>query len=170
MIKSQAAGRRSRIVMLSAGFMLSAVLLPKMCYSQPVSSVELINRAQQYDGQTVAYQGEVIGDVMARKDHVWINVNDGKNALGIWVHQRLAKDISFTGSYKSKGDVIEVTGIFQRSCVQHGGDLDIHAQTLRIVNPGRATAEGLNVGKQKVALILTGILLILWILTRLKIR
>jgi len=36
--------------------------------AQVISSTELINKSKDYDAQTVAYQGEVIGDVMAREN------------------------------------------------------------------------------------------------------
>jgi hypothetical protein len=133
--------------------------------AQPVSSTELINNAKQYDGKTVAYEGEAIGDIMMRGDYAWVNVNDGSNAIGIWLSPTLAKSITYTGRYKSKGDAIEITGIFHRACPEHGGDLDIHAQTIRKIGAGRVIAEKLNIGKRNFAAILLGILGIIWILT-----
>lgn len=98
-----------------------------ICYAPPLSSTELINNAKEYDGKSVVYTGEVIGDVMVRGDFVWVNLNDGENAIGIWLDKETAKEIQFTGSYRAKGDRLEVTGVFHRACIQHGGDLDIHA-------------------------------------------
>lgn len=139
---------------------LTAVLACRhnLAYAQPVSSAELINNAKLYDGKTVAYEGEVIGDVMVRGDYAWINLNDGVNAIGIWVPKSLIKDILYEGSYKSKGDWLEVTGTFQRACLLHGGDLDIHAQAVRKMSSGRALAERLNISKRNQLLIVTGIL------------
>jgi hypothetical protein len=74
------------------------------CYAQQISSTELINNAGEYDGKSVVYVGEAVGDVMVRGDFVWVNVNDGKNAIGVWMSKELAKEIRFTGSYHSKGD------------------------------------------------------------------
>lgn len=138
------------------------------CYAQPISSTELINNAKQYDGKIVVYEGEVIGDVMVRGDYAWINVNDGEKAIGIWIKAALAKDIVYTGSYKSKGDGVEITGIFHRACIEHGGDLDIHAQSLRKTASGRHIQERLNLGKRNFVIILLGILCLIWILTLLK--
>jgi len=121
-------------------------LLPVTCYSQ-VSSTDLINNAKQYDGKSVNYQGEVIGDVMVRGENAWININDKKNAIGIWLSSGLAKEISFTGSYKFKGDVIEVEGIFHKSCSLHGGDLDIHAKTIKLITKGYGIEEIIPSGK-----------------------
>lgn len=138
------------------------------CFSQPVSSSELINNAKQYDGKTVIYEGEVIGDIMKRGDFAWINVNDGKNAVGIWVEAPLIKDISYAGSYKAIGDKVEVTGIFSRACAEHGGDLDIHASALRKMASGRQIQEKLSGRKKELAFLLLGLLVLTWILTLLK--
>lgn len=136
-----------------------------LAFAQGISSSELINNAKLYDGKVVTFKGEVIGEVMPRGDFAWVNVHDGTNALGIWVPLTLAKGILYTGSYKAKGDVIEVSGIFNRACFEHGGDLDIHAQTLRKIAQGRSVQERLNPSKANQALILLGVLILIWILT-----
>jgi hypothetical protein len=140
------------------------------CFAQPISSAELINNAKLYDGKTVTYEGEVIGEVMVRGEYAWINVNDGQNAVGIWVNKNLTQDILYAGNYKFKGDGLEITGIFHRACPEHGGDLDIHAQGLRKIRPGRQTLEKLNLGKRNLALVLLGVLCLVWILRQLKIK
>ena len=121
---------------------LPYVLISMFCVlcaaqAQPVSSTELINNSKQYDGQAVTYEGEVIGDMMSRGQFSWVNANDGQNAIGCWVAGNLLNDISYSGSYKTKGDWIEVSGVFQRACAEHGGDLDIHAQSIRKLKSGR---------------------------------
>jgi hypothetical protein len=141
-----------------------------VCYGQTVASTELINNAKIYDGKLVVYAGEVIGDVMQRGDYAWVNVNDGENAVGIWINTNLAKEINYSGSYKSKGDRIEITGTFQRACPEHGGDLDIHAQALRKISAGRQVEERLNPAKKNLAIILLVMLGVIWILTLLKRR
>jgi len=145
---------------------LSFCLFFRLAYAQPLSSSEFIKNAKQLDGKIVTYQGEVIGDVMKRADFAWVNVNDGINAIGIWVPLPLTGEIIYTGSYKSKGDIVEVSGIFHRACLEHGGDLDIHAQTLRKIDSGRFIRERLNPAKVNQALILLGVLFLAWILTR----
>ena len=140
------------------------------CNAQSVSSSELINNAKQYDGQTVVFAGEVIGDIMVRGDFAWMNVYDGPNAIGIWINRVMTSDILLTGSYKAKGDVVEVTGTFNRACPLHGGDLDIHALSLRKISQGKEMRERLNTDKRNQALILLGILGLVWILTLLKRR
>jgi len=163
------------LLLLSAGSCpLSAA------YAQPVSSTELINSAKLYDGKTVVYAGEVIGDIMARGtpsasgitaargSYAWVNLNDGQNAIGIWMPEALTKDIRLTGSYKSRGDWIEVTGVFHRACADHGGDLDIHALAIRKIQSGKAIVERANPAKRNLLFTLTGILCLIVILRQFK--
>jgi len=132
-------------------------------FAQTISSADLINKAKEYDNQTVVYQGEVIGEVMARGEFAWVNLNDGKNALGIWIKTDLAGQIANIGSYKSIGDLVEVSGVFHRACLAHGGDLDIHAESLRLIKSGNRVKEHLSSRRQKIAYGLGAILIILWI-------
>lgn len=138
------------------------------CYAQSVSaaSAELINKAKNYDGKVVVYTGEAIGDVMIRGDFAWVNVNDGENAIGIWMDKELAQKIKFTGSFQSKGDRLEITGTFQRNCTKHGGDLDIHAQEIRTISHGRIDIENLDTAKRNVVYTLLGVLLCIMIFMR----
>lgn len=106
------------------------------CYAQTPTSLELINNAKQHDGKTVNYRGEVIGDVMIRQDHAWLHVNDDIIAIGIWAPKALTKDIRYVGDYHKEGDIVEVSGVFHRSCLEHGGDLDIHASEIKKVTAG----------------------------------
>ncbi|MDD2690051.1 MAG: DNA-binding protein [Candidatus Omnitrophica bacterium] len=142
--------------------------LSTVCFAQALSSTELINNAKQLDGRTVVYEGEVIGDIMVRGNYAWLNVNDADNAIGIWMNAALIKDIVYSGSYKSAGDIVEIVGVFHRACPEHGGDLDIHAQGLRKISSGKLFKEKLNLGKRNYALVLFAILGLIWILTLLK--
>jgi len=106
------------------------------CSAQIPTSLELINNAKQYDGKTVNYRGEVIGEVMVRGDYAWLHVNDGIIAIGIWAPKTLIGDIRYAGDYHKKGDIVEVSGMFHRSCLEHGGDLDIHASEIKKITSG----------------------------------
>lgn len=107
------------------------------CLADEVSSNELLNNSRDHDGRSVVYQGEVVGDMLVRGDHAWLSVNDGSNAIGVWVRSDLLETIQNVGGYTAKGDTIAVTGVFHRSCRLHGGDLDIHAEGLRLIAVGR---------------------------------
>lgn len=129
-----------------------------------VSSTELIENAKELDGKEVAYQGEAIGEIMARGNYSWANLHDGENAIGIWVPNNFLGLISFTGNYNSRGDWLEARGIFNRACEMHGGDLDIHATGLAKIRDGRQVKHRLVTEKQRLSIILSGVLLCLLIL------
>jgi len=142
-------------------------LVPAISAQAPTSS-ELIKYAKQYDSRIITYSGEIIGEVLRQGEFVWLNINDGENALGVWVDAGLVKEVFLAGSYKTRGDRIEITGVFNRACAQHGGELDIHAQSLRKIGSGRIVKEKLNVDKINLSFILLGALLLVWILTLFK--
>lgn len=114
------------------------------CYAQTPTSLELINNAKQYDNKTVNYRGEVIGEVMVRGDYAWLHVNDGIIAIGIWAPKALIEDIRYAGDYHKKGDIVEVSGTFHRSCLEHGGDLDIHASEINKITSGSPVIEPIS--------------------------
>ncbi len=143
---------------------------PQLVYSQSLNSNELISQTKQYDGKSITYSGEVIGDVMNRGEFAWVNINDGDNAIGVWMSAALAKAINFTGAYKFQGDVVEITGVFHHACLEHGGDLDIHAQTLRKIAGGKMIGHKFDSSKAKLILILLGALFLVWILSLFKRR
>ncbi|KPK98723.1 MAG: hypothetical protein AMJ95_02885 [Omnitrophica WOR_2 bacterium SM23_72] len=134
-----------------------------LVFAQSVSSEDLIKNAWEYDGKTVVYEGEVIGDIMRRKEFAWVNVKEGKSAIGIWVPHALLQDVAYSGSYKSKGDTVKVRGIFHRACPEHGGDLDIHAEALSVTSRGRTVTERMNLDKRNTAVMLLGALCLVWI-------
>lgn len=151
---------------------LSSVIcfLFSVCHAQSISSNELINNAREYDGKAVVYQGEVIGDVMDRGEFAWVNLQDGTNAIGIWSVKSLIKDIVYSGSYKSTGDIIEVEGVFHNRCLEHGGDLDIHAQIIRKIKSGRLIEHKVDIYKRNTAFSLLGALCLILILIQLQRR
>ena len=119
-----------------------------------VSSSDLINHSKDHDGKTVIYEGEIIGDKMERGEYIWLNVNDGLNAIGVFAKNSLAKSVKYCGNYGILGDKLEISGVFNRTCLEHGGDMDIHAVDMRIIAPGKRVPETVNPGKIKSACVL----------------
>ena len=115
----------------------------------------LIDNAEHYDGTTVVYQGEVVGDVMVRGDHAWVNIKDEAIALGIWCKATDIRDLNYRGSYKYGGDIVQIKGIFHRSCAEHGGDLDIHAEEVIKLYEGHALMHPVSEDKIRATLILS---------------
>jgi len=128
--------------------------------AEVVSSADLIVKAKDLDGKIVEYEGEVVGDIMVRGGFAWLNLNDGKNAIGVWADRRAIGGITSTGGYKSKGDVVRVNGIFNRARSEHGGDPDIHAQTINKIVSGTKVIHPLDKRKMDLAILLTGLLVL----------
>ena len=113
-----------------------AINVPDGC----VSLSELIDEAKDYDGHVINFRGEAIGNILYRGSYAWVNVSDADNsAIGIWMSADDARKISFLGHYGMRGDTLFVTGTFNRACPDHGGDPDIHADTVTIINSGSKT-------------------------------
>ena len=129
------------------------------CYAQASTSLDLLNNTKQYDGKTISYKGEVIGDVMIRGDHAWLHVHDGSIAIGIWVPKTMTENIRYVGNYQIKGDIVEVSGMFHRSCLEHGGDLDIHASEIKKISPGSLVIQPIS--RKKVYIGIYSLILVL---------
>ena len=114
----------------------------------------LIEQAKALNGQTVVYQGEVIGDLMPRQDHYWINILNQGTAIGVWITAEERAHISFAGQYGIQGDQVIITGQFNQACPEHGGDLDIHAESLTLVAAGGNRPEPLDFTRVILAVIL----------------
>jgi hypothetical protein len=158
--------RSFRVAIACAGF----CWFQSVCFGQAVTSTDLIGRAKALDGQAVTYAGEVIGDVMKRPGGAWVNVNDGGNAIGVWMPSDMSAGISNTGDFKHAGDQIEISGILNRACGQHGGDLDIHAQSMQVLRAGGPVPCSIDKAKKDWAIKLLGAVAIIWILSLLKMR
>lgn len=116
---------------------------------------DLIENAKELDGQEVIVQGEAIGERLDRGDYSWVNINDGTNAIGIWLKKSEAEKVSYYGNYKYKGDIVKITGIFHRACTDHGGEADLHSSSIVIIEEGHAVKEQVSYSKIITAIILT---------------
>lgn len=120
-------------------------------HAESFTSKQLIDGANYFNDGKVRYKGEAVTAIMNRGSHSWVNLNDGANAIGIWCETKSLKDVRYIGDYKNKGDVLEVEGVFHRACPMHGGELDIHADSVKIVSVGHVTAERFPVKRIRVA-------------------
>jgi hypothetical protein len=119
---------------------LLIMILFLSCFSNitlaETGSTELIEKGKEFDQQAITFSGEVIGDPMSRGAYVWLNVKDKDNAMGIWVKKDILPTIKYYGSYNCLGDEVVIQGIFHRSCIEHGGDMDIHAASIFLSKTG----------------------------------
>ncbi len=137
-----------RIIKTTAILMLLLLLLPGGANAQNnnISSTNLIEKASLYNGMTVSYGGEVVGDIMYRNGYAWIEINDGTNTISVYIPASEAKKIKYVGRYRVFGDTVQLTGAFHRACAEHGGDLDIHADTITVMEKGHTVEDDPSTG------------------------
>lgn len=131
------------------------------------SAEELINCPQSFDGRTVRYRGEVIGGLMDRRDGTWVQVNDdvyaaagplpahqdyqGENVgIGVFLPADLDLRIGTVGGPRTRGDLVEVVGVFRRVDPDSHEVTVIRASGAKIVRPGEALADP-ALGRRQVA-------------------
>lgn len=121
---------------------------------------ELVEKGKKLDGTTVTIQGEAIGEPLQRGEYTWVNIGDSNMALGVWMKKNDADKILVYGNSKYKGDIIKITGKFNRTCKEHGGDMDLHEERMNVVKMGHRSNEKVNKNKEIAAILLTPISLI----------
>ncbi|MBU3191794.1 hypothetical protein K9O30_20030 [Clostridium bowmanii] len=128
---------------------------------------DLIENSKSIDKDKIILKGEAIGEAMNRGKYSWVNISDGNTAMGIWLESEQEKSIKNLGKYGYKGDTVEVVGIFNRACIEHGGDMDVHALSIKVIDVGGKVIIPISKNKKNIAILLTLITLAL-ILTYIK--
>lgn len=130
------------------------------CYAVTWSSNELIEKARELDGRKLSYKGEIVTAILYKGEYSWVNLNDGVNAIGVWCKTPSLNDVKFSGDYKHTGDILQATGVFHRSCKEHSGELDIHADTIKIVRHGSPVNRPVDAGRIQASAILFLVLIL----------
>ncbi len=167
---------------------LAALLLApqRALAAERISVKDLTESPEKYDGQMVTIEGEVIGDIMLRGDAAWITVNDdpyitleaqedrlraGFNiGIGVWLPSSQAEKVKVLGGYKNVGDRVSVTGVFHRVDGEHGGDTDIAAQSLVVLEQGKPVSRPLTLIRWIILAALAIMAILLWRFRRGRVR
>lgn len=114
-----------------------------------VSSTQVVSCPSAYDGLTVTYVGEVVGELLPRRGGAWAQVNDDDYALitgpvvghreragfntglSVWLEDELAERIEATGRPARRGDVVLLRGTILRADPQDGGGITLRADELQ---------------------------------------
>lgn len=129
-----------------------------------VTSGDLYDCPQVYDGQRVRFRGEVVGALLDRGDHTWVQLNDdayaedlgplpthrdyrGSNSgVGVVLPDTLATRIATVGGPDARGDVLVVEGTFHR--VDRTGEATvIRADAGEIARPGEQARDPLRLDR-----------------------
>lgn len=146
------------------------------------SSGELVEEPNRFDGTTLTFTGEVIGEAMDRGDMAWIHINDDSYYLenveegarlggynsghAVWIPEDQLSAVAHYGDYRHEGDVVTVRGTFNAACAEHGGDMDIHAVSLSVDVPGRDVVDEVKPAKAATAAILGLLAALLFLIHR----
>lgn len=155
------------IVIVAAIF---TTLFTTNIYGEEYSINDLIENGKELDKSNITISGEAIGEALERGDYTWININDGTNAIGIYMRTADAKQVNSYGGFKQTGDTLDIKGIFNRACKEHGGDMDIHASSVNVIKKGKSTPTNISFNKIVILSISTLTLIILASLYFLKIK
>lgn len=121
--------------------------------SQLVSIQELLNQSKTLDQQTVIIEAEVILEVLERGDMAWLNVNDGTNAIGVYLPIEMTKQLDSFGDHQNQGDLVRIEAVFYRNCPEHGGEMDLHAKSLSVIEEGFAIDRPISTWKFSFAIV-----------------
>lgn len=139
---------------ISLFILFTFIFFGSICYANEITLLkikDLLDNPSLYNNKSIALEGEVIGEVLERGNYSWVNVSDNTGAIGLWLTKKDSLIIKNFGSYKSTGDILKVTGIYNESCIQHDGDTDIHVSTIVIAAPGKANLLSVSSSKIKIA-------------------
>lgn len=149
-----------------------------------VSSTAVVECPDIFDGQSVIYVGEVVGDILRRDGGAWVLVNDDDYALkvgpagasgelrglnsglSVWLPDPLADELSSPGGPGWRGDVIQVAGTIRRVDPDDGGGLTLRATTMEVVAVAMEVDRPLDAAQLALALGLVAIVAALFVLER----
>jgi hypothetical protein len=175
---------RTRRFAVAVAHASALMAVPAFAQDTPIppnkpDSTELVNKMNVpgditkglfWNGKEVTFHGEAIGEVMVRGDYAWIHLNDdaymiknveegaklgGYNSgMAVWLPAALTKRIDTYGDYQHEGSIVEVRGVFNGACKDHGGDMDIHATSLDLLVPGHPVVDPVPPWKAVLAVVL----------------
>jgi hypothetical protein len=137
-----------------------------------VTSYQLLDCPRAFDGLTVTFTGEVVGELITRRGGVWAQVNDDAYALiygplvghsahvgfnsgvAVWFPDGTHEIIDMVGRPATRGDVIKIVGTFYRADPNDGGGLTIRADATERLAEGFIVDEPLHTVQLVVAIVL----------------
>jgi hypothetical protein len=138
--------------------------------AQTINVKSLVAKPGKYDGKMVSFEAEAIGDPLSGKKGIWFNVQSGEYNMGIFAkNQSIINSINYWGSYKERGDLIRIKGIFYKNCSVHGGR-GLHLSGLEVIEKGKRIKPKVADEKKRFALFSFVIFLTLGSIYLIKIR
>lgn len=146
---------RTRTNLLLAALVATACWFSAVAaYAEPLTvDTQTLSKANpELDGTEVRFVGEAIGETLRADGRSrWVNVLADGVAIGVVAPTDTLDVIDGFGVYSRRGTIVEVTGVFNVACPQHGGDLDVHASEIRALEPSEPIERPANLFKGVVA-------------------
>lgn len=142
-----------------------------------ISSTQVFLCPSAYDGLSVTYVGEVVGELLPRDGGAWAQVNDDDYALvsgpvvghreragfntglSVWLPEDLAERIEQPGRPALRGDVVLLRGTILRADPDDGGGITLRATELETLAPPLEIEPPLHVLQVVVAGVLSALAL-----------
>jgi hypothetical protein len=144
---------------------LSALFILYYSLGYSITLPELLSE-KGYDQQIIEVSGEIIGPPIKKNNGWFVNVDIGEGVIGVFT-KKLPK-LKHYGSYKEKGDVVRVQGIFYNTCKEHRGETDIHSQTIKVIKSGETIPHPIKKDKAMAAILLSLLAMLLVLFYRQK--
>lgn len=137
-----------------------------------VTSTEVVDCPDHFDGQVVEFVGEVIGPVLQRDGGAWVLLNDdvyalevgplpahqnyggGNTGLSVWLPDALVDLVGDTGGPNTRGTVLQVSGVIHRVDPDDGGGLTLRAFDGQVLAPATTIPEPVHGAQVAVAAVL----------------
>lgn len=119
-----------------------------------VTSNQLYDCPGTWDGRRVRYTGEAVGALLERRDRVWMQLNDdayaagigplpthrdfrgGNAGIGVHAPPDLAAAVQVVGGPATRGDLVEVVGVFRRVDPATNEVAVLEVERLQVVRDG----------------------------------
>lgn len=132
-------------------FFLTLFVLANFVYAESVSLGSLIDQPDKYDQKTITFEAEVIGEPLSTESGNWFNVTCGSYHIGIFFKDKnLINQLKYWGSYRQRGDIVQVKGVFYKNCPVHN-QLGVHLVSLELVKRGMDVSHPVSPDKIKFA-------------------
>lgn len=140
----------------------------------PVTSAELVECPELFDGRRVTFEGEAVGAVLRRGDRAWLHLNDdvyglrlgpisshrvasgGNSGIAVSVPIEVSQDV-LVGGARRHGDALEVVGEYHRAAAFDGGGPAIWAERADIIRPSAAFEQPVSLRRVVVAAALSAV-------------
>ncbi|MFO8052613.1 MAG: hypothetical protein R6U54_01460 [Candidatus Omnitrophota bacterium] len=137
---------------------------------QTTTLKSLVDNPEKYDQKIISLKAELIGEPLTTETGTWLNLGANDYNIGVFLKEkRILEKVSYWGSYKEKGDIVEVKGMFYKNCPVHDRR-GIHLSGLSVVEQGQEVEYKTSSQKKKFALISFVIFLTIGVIYLIKIK